>query len=316
MDVKNDNNDSNNRSTSASSLYGDKPTIWTHRDLDWVTPEEHTLLDALPKYVESKMKHLWRHLGTCLEDKIPIRVVGVLKEDFPEWCSMQGYNEEKRYDQRSEERRQKVVQLVTGSEKKWFNTERPFGVWVKERSTGAKAFIIVVVPGRDYICHVAQLVLAALYRICDEEKFDQKTANELLQVSVCKRACDMVMERMDLQESIGPFAKDAFVILGYSEFFCSYFDTNPDWENVGRDTLFAPESTAFFGYATRRNSKTGVQVVFLSMRHTFWGDIAYYLVEKLCVLGVRGILYAAKLGTLRHLVTLIGLFMSQHHLPT
>ncbi len=257
-----------------------------------VNSSQHTLKEHLPAYVQSKTQHLHDALLECVNNHLCVRVISVIKEDFENWCDERGYIQVKRMDQRSSERRMDRIDLDGSTMHRWANVERPMGCWVKSKD-GKLELVVVVVPGLDYVKHMAQLLLAKMYTLGDKNR-----AEEILCVEPDLQRCIDVMERMDLEGALSGRAHDAYVVLGYSEFMWSAFKLNMKGvQEVGKQTIQAPEAGAFFGVGELLVGPT--KVVFLSCRHTFWGDIAYFFVRKLCELGVRGVLYAAKLGSLK-----------------
>ncbi len=274
--------------------------------LSFVQPNQHTLLDKLTAYVENKTKFMESALEEALAGNKTIAVVGVLKEHFSEYCDSRKYQIDSASVARSEERQQKLVKMYPNDPiHKFFNVERPFHCWVTP-GTGTekeKELLIVVVPGRDYIRHTAELVNAKLISLAVKRANSlfaaKQTVAKLLRVIVHPDACDSIMKSMQLKETLGDRANGAVVIMGYSEQFCSLIEARDEWRRVADHKLTDPvPSEEFFRY--RVLERSNVRVLFLSMRHTFWGDISYFLVKELLSLGAKCILYGAKLGTLRH----------------
>ncbi len=264
-----------------------------------VESEKHTLLSALPLYVNSKTDHFVEHLIEAVKKRRHVRVVGVLKEHFADFCLARGLIEEEREDGRSADRKAQVVTLHQVPDmKKFSNTERPCAVKVRNRG-GEKELFVVVTPGKDYVRHVAELVLARMHRIAKQKRVDVSEVDNLFQAWIFPFACELIMETMRLKDVLGDCAVRAVVVLGYVERFCSYIQSVPGshWNVIGEDTLFSPSPDAYFARKVLENEKA--KVVFLSMRYPFWGDISYYLVKKLVEMGVQGVVYGAKLGSLR-----------------
>ncbi len=274
--------------------------------LAYVEPKEHTLLDKLTEYVNSKTALMADVLATALNESRKITVVGVLKEHLSEYCSSHNLQLDGIViADRSRERRSNLVKMGPhGNIYKFFNIERPFPCWVIHRDTGEKELLIVVVPGRDYIRHTAELVQAKLIALAFAKYNDGILAEEavakLLRVYIYPNACDSIMKIMQLAEVLGDHAKGAVVVLGYAEQFCSLIQarTDSNWKVVADGRLANRLPTDEFS-RYRVLERENVRVVFLSMRHTFWGDISYFLVKELIELGAKCILYGAKLGTLR-----------------
>ncbi len=274
--------------------------------LSFVPPNEHTLLDKLTEYVENKTKFMASDLEKALADSKKIQVIGVLKEHFLEYCASRKYLTDSTSMVHSEERQQKSVKMSPNEPiHKFFNVERPFHCWVTPNAgkENEKELLIVVVPGRDYIRHIAELVHAKLISLALKHASNllaaKRTVEKLLSVIVHPDACDHIMKSMQLKETLGDRVRGTVVVLGYSEQFCSLIQLRDKWHYVADHRLMnSLPSEEFFRY--RVLERENMRVVFLSMRHTFWGDISYFLVKELLSLGAKCILYGAKLGTLRH----------------
>lgn len=262
-----------------------------------VSKEQHTLLDALPDYVRMKTDHLATALHNAMEQEREVLVVGVLSEHLEDWCATQGWKITRRVDVRTRRRQDQSVALYDGrAMKKFSNTARPELAWVESNESGAM-LLIVVVPGRDYVVHTAELVFARMTLI-KEEHYLTYSLDDKLHIIIFKDACEGIMDMMGLDKLKGVIA-GSYVVLGYSEFFCSYIQQVPElaWKVVDDGALFDPPAGCFFAHRLLER-KDGTRALFLSMRHTFWGDISFYLVKKLIALGSKGIIYGAKLGTL------------------
>jgi hypothetical protein len=187
----------------------------------------------------------------------------------------------KKNNRRTELREQQKILIPSGKIPKRFNTERPCTFWART-DQGGSILVFVVVPSNYYLQHNAELVRHRLRQIRDSK--------HVFRVWVWKEAVASLMEKpfMNLEEHLCTsktkenVAKHAIILLGYSDYFEAYFSWNKkkeDWDSIHCDDT---SHSYFYWKAWRR--RDGLKVVFLSMRYTFWGDIAERFVNFLSLL--------------------------------
>lgn len=259
--------------------------------------EDHSMLDkALEAYVSSKVGCFHDSLMDARARQASLHVVGILESDLADWLREHGYTAQgASLDPRTKAREKK------GQGKTLSNSRRPFCLEA-QKDDGTHGLIFVVVPGRDYVVHFAQLLIQYTTKYLKLTTAASSVLTdwlkERLEVHIYPLKCRDLFSTLGLKHSLcrRPDAKKHTVILGYSEFFYSFCEPKlrPEW---------AMEEVSMWDEQEFRvqelwNQKEGSQLSFLSVRHTYWGDISYYLAQTLygdC--RVDEILYCAKLGS-------------------
>lgn len=277
-----------------ASLYAPShEVVWGPVEYPVCTPKDHTLLDALPEYVNNKLEDdITPLLGEAVRRHLPVYVAGVYHLQFTEFCRQRKWEIEETIDNRTQRRREQKIPLFDESETpKLYNTIRPSGHRVKTEDGRTLIIVCVTTPGKDYLKHIAQLVRFQIGVV--EGKYMKQAG--ILSVRYFPDAHQNFMKHTALEEVLAGRCENAIVFLGYVQYLESYFRVQTQFkEFVGSKSLYSPSGA----YGCNVMQFGGKRLVFLGVVHTFWGDLAGQLAEKLYQLGASTILYVAKLGAL------------------
>ena len=146
---------------------------------------------------------------------------------------------------------------------KLFNYKRPTTV------VNGNIAIIKCFPGVDYVYHYASLVDTYLKIIGRNKKIKVEFPTE-----------KQVYEKLD-KSNLSEIPKAKTVILGYVVGF-DYLSNDKEWNGKGD----------FLWKSIDENK------ILVGCKHSYWGDIAGYIVSILAKIGVENVIYIGKLGTL------------------
>jgi len=161
---------------------------------------------------------------------------------------------------------------------KEFNNIRP--LFYKTTRESEQSIFVVVPFGQDYIRHYATLI---------RHFISMNTTNYKDRISVT-RYPQIEVSMSDITSLDGLIVQGGdTVVLGYASELRDFF----------RQRYGGPESFFRNPYYTSQRFKLGKRVInFLGVKYSYWGSISKGLVNRLCELGAREIIYSAKLGTL------------------
>lgn len=129
--------------------------------------------------------------------------------------------------------------------------------------------IINCYPGMDYVYHYASLIKTYLSILKIEKKI------------VVQFPTEQEIENQLMHSNISKIPKSKTVILGYVQGF-EYLSDAKNW--LGRGDFMWKQITD--------------DKILVGCKHSYWGDIAGYIVAALARRGVKRIIYVGKLGTL------------------
>ncbi len=140
-------------------------------------------------------------------------------------------------------------------------------------------FIISLVPGKDYLMHYTRMLNYVLH--------------------ILKYKTNVIIRRYLIQESkitlltglnSNFIEKDDIVIIGSVDKILNYLLNNKNFIFI-----YSYNNDYYTSYKFRINNKI---INLLGVKFSFWGDISSKIVNKICQLEAKEIIYVSKLGTL------------------
>jgi hypothetical protein len=245
-----------------------------HRDVvesaqvDFVPTEwfsQHTMRDALPPYVASKIPYGAIHQIEPRYDGIEVH--GTYPEEFPSTSRLLGFTD--------------VIPIPfrpqpTG---KRHNYVRPRFYWATK---GDKpTFVAAVTPGSDYVYHYADMLRFALA----SHGMDPSRVQAFRYPALERTITDWTGLNASFLRP-----RDRVIIGNFASFEGAVVDA------LGAQPIGHAENS--FYEASRYRLRNGSTTTFLGVKYSYWGNISGRIAERLCLLGASEVLYTGKLGTM------------------
>lgn len=237
------------------------------RDMPYTRDLDHTMYKALDGYVSQKLPR--RVIIGALNSGTEIQVLGVAPQHI-EYIA-------------SQLRFRKIEHIEFSHKKKQdnLNEQRP-QFYRAESVSGAKAILVCVMPGRDYVMHYASLVRHFAF-------LHTQAAERFVHVTRFPLAENMLTRWTELNPSV--VFKNDRVLLGCITPIREIIEQHSSF------TYISKMENAW--YCSYRYQMPNAEVInLLGVKYCFWGSISEVLVHGLCELGASEIIYCAKLGAL------------------
>ncbi len=228
---------------------------------------DHTMCFSLDPYVEQKLPQ--KLIQKAIINEWNIEVHGIFPNLFLQHSKELGFDAIEH------------VPFKHNKRVKKYNYIRPhffIGYKMNQRNT----LIISVTPGEDYIYHYASIIRHYLHKL---------TRNAECKLTIHRyQALEQELSAWTGLDHHFVMPQD-IVIMGNVEELQELFLKQRDLKFISRN------ESEYYG-SVRYQLPNGKIINFLGVKFSYWGCISGKIVKKLCMLGVKEIIYSAKLGSM------------------